>query len=68
MGNHEFDQGYDDLVNRVMAAYNATTNPEGGAEWQYLGANVRSAADRDRPCRRRGSRTSAASRSASSVR
>lgn len=41
IGNHEFDQGYDDLVNRVMAAYDATTNPEGGAEWQYIGANVK---------------------------
>ena len=30
-GNHEFDQGYNDLVNRVMAPYNATTNPKGGA-------------------------------------
>ncbi len=27
VGNHEFDQGYDDLVNRVMAPYNASTNP-----------------------------------------
>ena len=27
VGNHEFDQGYDDLVNRVMAPYDATTNP-----------------------------------------
>jgi 5'-nucleotidase len=41
VGNHEFDQGYSDLVNRVMAPYDATTNPYGGAEWQYLGANVR---------------------------
>lgn len=41
VGNHEFDQGYDDLVNRVMAPYDATTNPYGGAMWQYLGANVR---------------------------
>ena len=32
VGNHEFDQGYDDLVNRVMAPYDATTNPLGGAE------------------------------------
>ena len=32
VGNHEFDQGYDDLVNRVMAPYDATTNPDGGAE------------------------------------
>ena len=41
VGNHEFDQGYDDLVNRVMAPYDAETNPEGGAEWKYLGANVK---------------------------
>lgn len=41
VGNHEFDQGYDDLVNRVMAPYDATTNPYGGAQWEYLGANVR---------------------------
>jgi 5'-nucleotidase len=41
VGNHEFDQGYTDLVNRVMAPYNPVTNPYGGAAWQYLGANVR---------------------------
>ena len=41
VGNHEFDQGYDDLVNRVMAPYDPTTNPYGGAAWKYLGANVR---------------------------
>ncbi len=40
VGNHEFDQGYDDLLNRVMAPYDATTNPFGGAAWEYLGANV----------------------------
>ncbi|WP_284329399.1 metallophosphoesterase [Demequina litorisediminis] len=37
VGNHEFDQGYDDLTERVM-------NPDaemGGATWEYLGANVR---------------------------
>ena len=45
VGNHEFDQGYDDLVNRVMAPYDPTTNPLGGAEWAYIGANVRNAAD-----------------------
>ncbi|WP_061963201.1 5'-nucleotidase C-terminal domain-containing protein [Demequina aurantiaca] len=44
VGNHEFDQGYDDLVNRVMAPYDATSNPYGGAMWEYLGANVRDAA------------------------
>jgi 5'-nucleotidase len=43
-GNHEFDAGYDDLVDRVMAPYDPTTNPEGGAEWQYIAANVRDAA------------------------
>jgi len=41
VGNHEFDQGYDDLVNRVMAPFDPVTNPLGGAAWQYLGANVR---------------------------
>ena len=41
VGNHEFDQGYDDLVNRVMAPYNEDTNPYGGASWKYLGANVK---------------------------
>ena len=40
-GNHEFDQGYNDLVNRVMAPYDATANPYGGAVWQYIAANVR---------------------------
>ena len=67
-GNHEFDQGADDLVNRVMAPYDASTNPFGGAEWEYIAANVRNDADDSRCCRRRGPRTSAASRSASWVR
>lgn len=40
-GNHEFDQGYNDLVNRVMAPFDATANPYGGAAWQYIAANVR---------------------------
>lgn len=40
VGNHEFDQGYDDLLHRVMAPYDAQTNPYGGAAWQYIGANV----------------------------
>ena len=44
-GNHEFDAGYNDLVNRVMAPYDATSNPEGGAEWQYIAANVRKKSD-----------------------
>lgn len=43
VGNHEFDKGYDDLVNRVMAPYDAETNPHGGAEWEYLAANVEKA-------------------------
>ncbi len=45
VGNHEFDKGFDDLVNRVMAPYDATTNPLGGAEWQYIGANVKFKSD-----------------------
>ncbi|WP_169747711.1 ExeM/NucH family extracellular endonuclease [Demequina subtropica] len=41
VGNHEFDQGYEDLINRVMGDYDEETNPYGGATWEYLGANVR---------------------------
>lgn len=41
VGNHELDQGYDDLVNRVMAPYDATANPEGGAQWHYIAANLK---------------------------
>ena len=44
VGNHELDQGYADLMHRVMAPYDPVTNPYGGANWQYLGANVRAAA------------------------
>jgi 5'-nucleotidase len=40
VGNHEFDQGYDDLVDRVMAPYDETTNPLGGAEWEYIATNI----------------------------
>ena len=43
-GNHEFDAGYADLVNRVMQPESAA-NPEGGANWQYLAANVRKKSD-----------------------
>lgn len=35
VGNHEFDQGYDDLVNRVIGSENNRN-----AKWDYLGANV----------------------------
>ncbi len=41
VGNHELDKGYDDLVNRVMAPYDPVDNPFGGAEWQYISANLR---------------------------
>ncbi|MFC5179587.1 ExeM/NucH family extracellular endonuclease [Nocardioides taihuensis] len=44
-GNHEFDQGYRDLVDRVMAPYDAETNPYGGAQWKYIAANVRMRSD-----------------------
>nr|WP_170215218.1 ExeM/NucH family extracellular endonuclease [Nocardioides plantarum] len=37
VGNHEFDKGYDDLVNRVMDR----------AEWTYIGANVKMRASGD---------------------
>ncbi|WP_353648836.1 ExeM/NucH family extracellular endonuclease [Nakamurella sp. A5-74] len=40
VGNHEFDGGFDDLKNRITQPYDATTNPLGGANWKYLGANV----------------------------
>lgn len=46
-GNHEFDQGYNDLVNRVMAP-ESPTNPKGGAQWKYIAANVRFKADNSR--------------------
>ena len=69
VGNHEFDQGYDDLVNRVMAPYDATTNPTG---WRELEVHRRQRAQQGRRLARRspapGSRTSATSRSASSAR
>ena len=42
VGNHEFDQGYDDLVNRVMAPYDVDAPTRRAApNWEYLGANVR---------------------------
>jgi len=47
VGNHEFDKGFADLTDRVMAPYDPVTNPYGGATWQYLGANVRDAATGD---------------------
>lgn len=47
VGNHELDQGYADLVDRVMAPYDATTNPYGGAEWQYIAANLKMRATGD---------------------
>ena len=67
VGNHELDQGYDDLVNRVMADYDVDTNPYGGAEWQYIAANLKVRATGEPPFPPRGSRSSATSRSASSV-
>ncbi|KAB8287555.1 5'-nucleotidase C-terminal domain-containing protein [Bifidobacterium avesanii] len=37
VGNHEFDQGYDDLVNRVITD---KATGKRNAQWDYLGANV----------------------------
>lgn len=48
VGNHEFDAGYDDLVNRIMAP-ESPTNPDGGAEWEYIGANVKVKETSDAP-------------------
>ncbi|WP_165807260.1 ExeM/NucH family extracellular endonuclease [Nocardioides currus] len=45
VGNHELDAGYNDLVNRVMAPYDAVTNPLGGARWKYIAANLRKKSD-----------------------
>jgi 5'-nucleotidase len=46
VGNHELDKGYDDLVNRVMAPESAA-NPRGGANWQYIAANLDEPGDAD---------------------
>lgn len=40
VGNHELDQGYDDLINRVTAPFDPVTNPYGGANWEYIAANL----------------------------
>jgi 5'-nucleotidase len=48
VGNHEFDQGLDDLVNRVMQPESGA-NPEGGANWQYLAANITNKSDNSHP-------------------
>jgi 5'-nucleotidase len=47
VGNHELDKGYDDLVDRVMAPYDADTNPHGGADWTYVAANIDEPGDAD---------------------
>jgi len=47
VGNHELDKGYADLVDRVMAPFDATTNPKGGAEWTYIAANIDEPGDAD---------------------
>ncbi len=39
VGSHELDKGYADLANRVMAPA-STSNPDGGAGWSYLAANL----------------------------
>ena len=45
VGNHEFDQGYDDLVNRVMAPYDADDQP---VRWRELGVHRRQRAQETR--------------------
>jgi len=39
VGNHELDKGYDDLTQRVMQP-ESDANPHGGAQWQYVAANL----------------------------
>ncbi|HEX5860433.1 MAG TPA: bifunctional UDP-sugar hydrolase/5'-nucleotidase [Nocardioides sp.] len=46
VGNHELDQGYADLVDRVMAP-ESEANPHGGAGWQYVAANIEEPAGAD---------------------
>jgi 5'-nucleotidase len=46
VGNHELDQGYDDLTQRVMQPESAA-NPNGGARWQYVAANLDEPGDAD---------------------
>lgn len=46
VGNHELDQGYADLTQRVMQPESAS-NPKGGAEWQYTAANIDEPGDAD---------------------
>jgi 5'-nucleotidase len=46
VGNHELDQGYADLVDRVMAP-ESDSNPHGGAGWQYVAANIEEPAGAD---------------------
>ncbi|MDR1807490.1 MAG: bifunctional metallophosphatase/5'-nucleotidase [Propionibacteriaceae bacterium] len=46
VGNHEFDQGYADLKNRIIGGKNADGTDAGiKAAWTYLGANVVSKTD-----------------------
>ncbi|MDO8147475.1 bifunctional UDP-sugar hydrolase/5'-nucleotidase [Isoptericola sp. b515] len=47
VGNHELDGGYSDLVDRVMADHDPVTNPFGGAEWEYVAANLKMRATGD---------------------
>ncbi|MGB0101163.1 MAG: bifunctional UDP-sugar hydrolase/5'-nucleotidase [Nocardioides sp.] len=47
VGNHELDQGYADLVDRVMAPFDEEANPYGGAEWEYIAANIDEPGDAD---------------------
>ncbi|MFT4264052.1 MAG: Ig-like domain repeat protein [Nocardioides sp.] len=51
VGNHEYDKGWKDLVDRIQKAYDADTNPygaDGGLSWgDYLAANVIYSTDPD---------------------
>ncbi|MCK0117541.1 5'-nucleotidase C-terminal domain-containing protein [Isoptericola sp. S6320L] len=47
VGNHELDGGYSDLVDRVLGDFDPETNPYGGAEWEYVAANLKMRATGD---------------------
>ncbi|MFV2144103.1 5'-nucleotidase C-terminal domain-containing protein [Isoptericola sp. G70] len=47
VGNHELDGGYHDLVDRVLGDFDPETNPFGGAEWEYVAANLKMRATGD---------------------
>ncbi len=50
VGNHEFDQGYCDLVDRVIPFIEEKAAGYGRVPWEYLGANVKIASGQSTGC------------------